>query len=105
MRSCPSVEKTSITYNPNKPYETQLPENFTIQVNDYPRLSGCMTLSNGQLVGIDQQGNYMSSISQSDCKKYMKGYRPFDYSAQSQNQQRERIVPQRSQLNPETSSL
>lgn len=82
-----SVEKTSITYNPNKPYETQLPENFTIQVNDYPRLSGCMTLSNGQLVGIDQQGNYMSSISQSDCKKYMKGYRPFDYSAQTTQRQ------------------
>ena len=82
-----SVEKTSITYNPNKPYETQLPENFTIQVNDYPRLSGCMTLSNGQLVGIDQQGNYMSSISQSDCKKYMKGYRPFDYSAQTSQRQ------------------
>lgn len=82
-----SVEKTSITYNPNKPYETQLPENFTIQVNDYPRLSGCMTLSNGQLVGIDQQGNYMLSISQSDCKKYMKGYRPFDYSAQTSQRQ------------------
>lgn len=82
-----SVEKTSITYNPNKPYETELPENFTIQVNDYPRLSGCMTLSNGQLVGIDQQGNYMSSISQSDCKKYMNGYRPFDYSAQTSQRQ------------------
>lgn len=82
-----SVEKTSIIYNPNKPYETQLPENFTIQVNDYPRLSGCMTLSNGQLVGIDQQGNYMSSISQSDCKKYMNGYRPFDYSSQTSQRQ------------------
>ena len=74
-------------FRKNKPYETKLPENFTIQVNDYPRLSGCMTLSNGQLVGIDQQGNYMSSISQSDCKKYMNGYRPFDYSAQTSQRQ------------------
>lgn len=94
-----SVEKTSITYNPNKPYETELPENFTIQVNDYPRLSGCMTLSNGQLVGIDQQGNYMSSISQSDCKKYMKGYRPFDYSAQTSQRQNSvsNTIPQNNQ--------
>lgn len=94
-----SVEKTSITYNPNKPYETELPENFTIQVNDYPRLSGCMTLSNGQLVGIDQQGNYMASISQSDCKKYMKGYRPFDYSAQTSQRQNSvsTTIPQNNQ--------
>lgn len=94
-----SVEKTSITYNPNKPYETELPENFTIQVNDYPRLSGCMTLSNGQLVGIDQQGNYMPSISQSDCKKYMKGYRPFDYSAQTSQRQNSvsTTIPQNNQ--------
>ena len=97
--SASSVEKTSITYNPNKPYETELPENFTIQVNDYPRLSGCMTLSNGQLVGIDQQGNYMSSISQSDCKKYMKGYRPFDYSAQTSQRQNSvsNTIPQNNQ--------
>lgn len=84
-----SVEKTSITYNPSKPYQTQLPENFTIQVNDYPRLSGCMTLSNGQLVGIDQQGNYMPDVSQADCKRYMQGIRPFDYSKTPQNTQNE----------------
>lgn len=96
-----SVEKTSITYNPNKPYDTQLPDNFTIQVNDYPRLSGCMTLSNGQLVGIDQQGNYMSSISQSDCKKYMKGYRPFDYSAQTT--QRQNSIPNTTTQNTQQS--
>ncbi|MFM2331872.1 MAG: hypothetical protein RIQ74_695 [Pseudomonadota bacterium] len=52
-----------------------------MQVNDVPKLSGCMTLSNGQLIGIDQQGNYMPQVSQSDCKKYMNGYRPFDYSS------------------------
>ncbi|WP_151738133.1 zonular occludens toxin domain-containing protein [Acinetobacter junii] len=75
-----STDKIQISYNPNKPYDTQLPEDYTIAVNDYPRLSGCMTLSTGKLIGIDQQGNYMPNISQSDCRKYINGYRPFDYS-------------------------
>lgn len=78
-------DKIQIAYNPNKPYDTKLPDNYLIQVNDYPRLSGCMTLSNGKLVGIDQQGNYMHNITQADCQNYMKGYRPFDYSKQQNN--------------------
>lgn len=75
-----STDKIQISYNPNKPYDTQLPDDYTIAVNDYPRLSGCMTLATGKLTGIDQQGNYMPNISQSDCRKYINGYRPFDYS-------------------------
>lgn len=75
-------DKLQIAYNPNKPYDTKLPDTYMIQVNDYPRLSGCMTLSNGKLVGIDQQGNYMPDIVQADCRNYMNGYRPFDYSHQ-----------------------
>lgn len=78
-------DKVQIAYNPNKPYDTKLPDTYTIQVNDYPRLSGCITLSNGKLIGIDQQGNYMQDISESDCRKYMDGYRPFDYSRQKNN--------------------
>jgi hypothetical protein len=82
--SVDSNNTNQIGYNPNKPYETKLPDNYMVQVNDVPRLSGCMTLSNGQLIGIDQQGNYMQDIAQSDCKRYMSGYRPFDYSKQYQ---------------------
>ena len=75
-----NTDTVQTPYNPNKPYDTKLPENYMTQVNDVPKLSGCMTLSNGQLIGIDQQGNYMQGIAQSDCKRYMNGYRPFDYS-------------------------
>lgn len=30
-------------------------------------------------MAIDQQGNYMPNISQNDCKRWLQGYRPFDY--------------------------
>ncbi|WP_065344249.1 zonular occludens toxin domain-containing protein [Acinetobacter gyllenbergii] len=78
-------DRIQISYNPNKPYEAQLPENYQIQVNDYPRISGCMKLSSGKLIAIDQQGNYMPDVSQSDCQNYMRGNRPFDYSKQPTN--------------------
>lgn len=80
-----STGTVHIPYNPSKPYDTKLPDH-TIAVNDYPRLSGCMTLSSGKLIGIDQQGNYMQGITQDDCRKYMDGYRPFDYSKTQQNE-------------------
>jgi hypothetical protein len=100
-----SDNTVQIAYNPNKPYDTKLPENYMIQVNDVPRLSGCMTLSSGKLIGIDQQGNYMKDIVQSDCKQFMNGYRPFNYSADSQKQQAGRSAQQEQVLNPETSPL
>ena len=81
-----STDTVHIPYNPSKPYDTKLPDHYTIAVNDYPRLSGCMTLSSGKLIGIDQQGNYMQGITQDDCRKYMDGYRPFDYSKTQQNE-------------------
>ena len=74
------TDTVQIAYNPNKPYETKLPENYTMQVNDVPKISGCMTLATGKLIAIDQQGNYMPQVSQADCRMYMGGYRPFDYS-------------------------
>jgi hypothetical protein len=100
-----SDNTVQIAYNPNKPYDTKLPENYMIQVNDVPKLSGCMTLSSGQLIGIDQQGNYMQDITQSDCKRYMSGYRPFNYSADSQKQQAGRSAQQEQVSNLETSPL
>jgi hypothetical protein len=100
-----STQPNQVLYNPNKPYETKLPESYMIQVTDVPRLSGCMTLSNGQLIGIDQQGNYMQDIAQSDCKRYMNGFRPFDYSGQPQQQQAGRSAQQQQVSNPETLPL
>lgn len=102
----------AVVYDPNKPYDFQYKPQ--IQPQDFPRMSGVMTLSNGRLMAIDQQGNYMSNVSQEDCRKWLSGYRPFNYAkapqqqnqyAYSQPEQSQRIVGEQQQLNPETSSL
>lgn len=102
----------AVVYDPDKPYDFEYKPQ--IQPQDFPRMSGVMTLANGRLMAIDQQGNYMSNVSQEDCKKWLSGYRPFNYAkapqqqnqyAYSQPEQRERSVPEQPQLNPETSSL
>lgn len=102
----------AVVYDPNKPYNFEYKPQ--IQPQDFPRMSGVMTLANGRLMAIDQQGNYMSNVSQEDCRKWLSGYRPFNYAkapqqqnqyAYSQPEQRERSVPEQQQLNPETSSL
>jgi hypothetical protein len=91
----------TVSYNPNKPYDFDYQPQ--VQPTDFPRMSGVMKLSSGKLVALDQQGNYMLDVSQSDCQRWLNGYRPFNYFAQ--NQQRERSVPEQTQINPETSSL
>jgi len=73
----------TVSYNPNKPYDFEYQPQ--VQPIDFPRMSGVVKLSSGKLVAIDQQGNYMTGISQEDCKKYLSGYRPFDYFASKQN--------------------
>lgn len=93
----------AVSYDPNKPYDFEYKPQ--VQPTDYPRMSGVVKLSNGRLQAIDQQGNYMEKVSQDDCKKWLSGYRPFNYFAQSQNLQTERSAPEQPQLNPETSSL
>ena len=91
----------TVSYNPNKPYDFEYQPQ--VQPTDFPRMSGVVKLSSGRLMAIDQQGNYMTGISQEDCKKYLSGYRPFNYFASSPQQQRERSAPEQPQLNPETS--
>lgn len=102
----------AVVYDPDKPYDFEYKPQ--IQPQDFPRMSGVMTLANGRLMAIDQQGNYMSNVSQEDCRKWLSGYRPFNYAkapqqqnqyAYSQPEQRERSVPEQTQLNPEASSL
>lgn len=93
----------TVSYNPNKPYDFEYQPQ--VQPTDFPRMSGVIKLSSGKLVAIDQQGNYMTGISQQDCLRWLDGYRPFNYFAQSQNQQSQRSVGEQQQANPETSSL
>lgn len=94
----------TVSYNPNKPYDFEYQPQ--VQPTDFPRMSGVVKLSSGRLMAIDQQGNYMQSVSEADCKKWLSGHRPFNYFAQSnqsQNQQRERSVPEQQEANLETS--
>jgi len=93
----------AVSYNPNKPYDFEYQPQ--VQPTDFPRMSGVIQLSSGRLMAIDQQGNYMTGISQQDCRRWLDGYRPFNYFAQNRQEQRERSVPEQTQANPETSSL
>lgn len=93
----------AVSYNPNDPYGFEyVPQ---VQPTDFPRMSGVIQLSSGRLMAIDQQGNYMQGVSEADCKKWLSGYRPFNYFVQNRQEQRERSVPEQPQVNPETSSL
>jgi hypothetical protein len=93
----------TVSYNPNKPYDFEYQPQ--VQPTDFPRMSGVIQLSTGKLIALDQQGNYMQNVSQQDCQKWLSGYRPFNYFAQNQNEQRERSVPEQAQSKPEISSL
>lgn len=93
----------AVSYNPNKPYDFEYQPQ--VQPTDFPRMSGVIQLSSGRLMAIDQQGNYMQGVSEADCKKWLSGYRPFNYFAQNRQEQRERSAPEPMQTNLETSSL
>lgn len=78
----------AVSYNPNKPYDFDYQPQVT--PTDFPKMSGVMKFSSGKLVALDQQGNYMQNVSQEDCRKWLSGYRPFDYFAEK-NQSTERV--------------
>lgn len=122
--SVDSVHTAPVSYDPNNPYDFSYDHRPTPV--DFPRMSGVITLSSGKLIAIDQQGNYMPKVSQADCKRYLTGYRPFDYFSekrqsspvQQQNQeqpkeqiesnkkeQRERSAPELPASEPMTTSL
>lgn len=73
-----SVTASEPEYDSNNPYDFAPVQ--TIQVKDYPRLSGCAVDTKGRYIAFDQQGNVMPKIAQSDCKRWLNGERPFDYS-------------------------
>lgn len=99
----------AVSYNPNKPYDFEYQPQ--VQPTDFPRMSGVVKMANGRLMAIDQQGNYMSDVSQGDCQRWLNGYRPFNYFAQNKSSgeslenQSQRSVGELTQSNLETSSL
>ena len=93
----------AVSYDPNKPYDFEYEPK--VKPNDFPRMSGVMNLPTGKLIAVDQQGNYMKNISQQDCKKWLDGYRPFNYFAQKQESAERVTTSDLSNKNIETSSL
>jgi len=89
----------TVSYNSNKPYDFEYQPQ--VQPTDFPRMSGVIKMSNGQLMAIDQQGNYMSNISQSDCERWLSGHRPFNYFAQSDSLDKQKELSVSEQQQPE----
>lgn len=67
----------TVSYDSSKPYDFSYQPQVT--PTDFPRFSGVIVLKDKTLMALDQQGNYMPSVSQADCKRWLSGYRPFDY--------------------------
>ena len=78
------------SYDSNDPYGFSYTPK--VEPTDFPRMSGVIKLSSGKLIAIDQQGNYMKGISQNDCKRWLNGYRPFDYFAEQRQQNQEQKI-------------
>ena len=74
-----------VHYDPNKPYDVQLPQDYQVKVVSFPKISGAITMPNGSCKALDQRGNTMADISQADCKKWLNGHIPFDYSVSDKN--------------------
>lgn len=73
-----------VSYDPSKPFESadKIQETVKYQVTAKPILSGCMTDRHGKLIGYTQQGTIIHNLNQSDCKRILKGDRPFNYFAE-----------------------
>lgn len=103
-RSLTATGAIPVSYDSNKPYDYE-PQFQPPTPTDFPRMSGVIRMSSGSLMAVDQQGNYMEGVSQEDCKKWLSGYRPFNYFAQSQEQQSQRSAGDKQVSDLETSSL
>lgn len=89
----------TFSYNPNKPYDFEYQPQ--VQPTDFPRMSGVIKLSSGKLAAIDQQGNYMTAISQQDCLRWLNGYRPFNYFSNNRSDMSSTEM-QRSEISTQT---
>lgn len=94
--------QTTVSYNPNQPYDNEIQKQVSYEVTAKPVFSGCMK-TGSKYQAYTQQGTKLD-VSQADCEKLIKNNdRPFNYFAQQQNQQSQRS--EQPQLNPEISSF
>lgn len=96
--------QTTVSYNPNQPYDNEIQKQVSYEVTAKPVFSGCMK-TGSKYQAYTQQGTKLD-VSQADCEKLIQNNdRPFNYFAQHQNQQSQRSVGEQPQENLATSSL
>ena len=96
--------QTTVSYNPNQPYDNEIQKQVSYEVTAKPVFSGCMK-TGSKYQAYTQQGTKLD-VSQADCEKLIQNNdRPFNYFAQTQNQQSQRSVGEQPQENLATSSL
>lgn len=81
-----NAQTTHISYNPNKPFETdQIQNSIVYEVTSKPKFSGC-SYFNGKYQAYTQQGTKLD-VKRSDCKSILDnaGNRPYDYFADNRN--------------------
>lgn len=88
-----SNQQQTVKYNINNPYDNNYSVDY--QINERPRLAGCMIVKSS-CTCYTQQATKIG-MSQSDCKKYMSGDRPFDYFTQQQQVQQQQQMQQQAQ--------
>ncbi|WP_339352898.1 zonular occludens toxin domain-containing protein [Acinetobacter beijerinckii] len=81
-------------YDVRKPYDTNYAVSY--QVVEKPRLAGCMIFKN-TCSCYTQQATKID-MTQTDCKRYMSGDKPFDYFTQQQEQRQPQQAPMQSQV-------
>lgn len=96
--------QTTVSYNPNQPYDNEIQNQVSYQVTAKPVFSGCMKTGN-KYQAYTQQGTKLD-VSQADCEKLIQNNdRPFNYFA-TNNTVTERVPTSEQQLSAqETSSL
>lgn len=72
--------QTTVSYNPNQPYDNEIQNQVSYQVTAKPVFSGCMKTGN-KYQAYTQQGTKLD-VSQADCEKLIQNNdRPFNYFA------------------------
>lgn len=96
--------QTTVSYNPNQPYDNEIQKQVSYEVTAKPVFSGCMK-TGSKYQAYTQQGTKLD-VSQADCQKLIQNNdRPFNYFA-TNNTTTERVSTSEQQVSAqETSSL
>lgn len=96
--------QTTVSYNPNQPYDNEIQKQVSYEVTAKPVFSGCMKTGN-KYQAYTQQGTKLD-VSQADCEKLIKNNdRPFNYFATNTTITERVSTSEQPQENLATSSL